>query len=191
MVRVYCGNNQDLPNGYERFGRRDECLQNGFGVGKHQGPGPWKFDWYKRNYAIIVVLGLIGGYLSFLGMKEKMNSEKAYSISLAIGVLIMFCIFFYFFIYGRKYCGKDDQLPKMYFGFGTRNECLRRGIGLGKHKDPVPPFIFVFVVLLGLILANITFSHTEFDDNARFFASSGVGFASIGVLYSIMKMIFI
>lgn len=191
MDRVYCGDREILPNGYDRFGRRDECLRNGFGVGKAQGPGPWKFDWYKRNYAIIIVFGAVGGYLAFLGLKERMTDEKAYPISLGIGSLLMFCTFFYFFIYGRKFCGKEDRLPKMYYSFGTRRECLKRGIGLGKHRDNVPPFIFVFVVIMGLILAHVSFSHIKLDVNARYFVSSLIGLISIGFIYSLLKMLFV
>jgi hypothetical protein len=31
--KVYCGNNDILPSGYNRFGKRFECLKKGFGVG--------------------------------------------------------------------------------------------------------------------------------------------------------------
>ena len=31
--KVYCGNNDILPIGYNRFGKRFECLKKGFGVG--------------------------------------------------------------------------------------------------------------------------------------------------------------
>ena len=29
--KIYCGNKQELPPGYERFGLRNECLKRGFG----------------------------------------------------------------------------------------------------------------------------------------------------------------
>jgi len=31
----------------------------------------------------------------------------------------------------RLYCGNDNELPGGYDGFGTRYDCLRKGIGVG------------------------------------------------------------
>jgi len=32
--RVYCGNDRQLPEGYNVMGRRSECLRKGVGIGK-------------------------------------------------------------------------------------------------------------------------------------------------------------
>lgn len=34
------------------------------------------------------------------------------------------------------YCGDDDRLPRGYWRFGTRRECLSRGVGLGLYVVP-------------------------------------------------------
>lgn len=34
--RIYCGNNDVLPDGYDRFGNLPQCLQVGIGLGKRQ-----------------------------------------------------------------------------------------------------------------------------------------------------------
>jgi len=34
---------------------------------------------------------------------------------------------------GKFYCGDGKVLPDGYYRFGTRNECLRRGVGLGLY----------------------------------------------------------
>ena len=31
MEKIYCGNKQQLPDGYGRYGERDECLKCGYG----------------------------------------------------------------------------------------------------------------------------------------------------------------
>lgn len=31
--KIYCGDREELPDGYDRFGSRRECLNRGFGVG--------------------------------------------------------------------------------------------------------------------------------------------------------------
>jgi hypothetical protein len=35
MVRIYCGTNEVLPDGYDEFGTRYRCLRKGVGVGLH------------------------------------------------------------------------------------------------------------------------------------------------------------
>ena len=40
---LYCGDYNKLPNSYERFGSKRECLQKGVGVGKNMS----KFE--KKN----------------------------------------------------------------------------------------------------------------------------------------------
>ena len=35
-VKVYCGDKQDLPHGYDRFGNNPTCLQKGIAIGKKQ-----------------------------------------------------------------------------------------------------------------------------------------------------------
>ncbi|CCV02510.1 Serine/threonine protein kinase [Armadillidium vulgare iridescent virus] len=35
-IKVYCGNNANLPRDKDRFGTRDECLRKGFAVGQKQ-----------------------------------------------------------------------------------------------------------------------------------------------------------
>lgn len=34
------------------------------------------------------------------------------------------------------YCGDDEKLPREYWRFGTRRECLSRGVGLGLYVVP-------------------------------------------------------
>lgn len=34
--RIYCGNQENLPNGYDRFGNTAQCLQKGVALGKRQ-----------------------------------------------------------------------------------------------------------------------------------------------------------
>jgi len=191
MVRLYCGDSNRLPNGYDGFGSRDTCLQTGFGVGRAKGSGPWKFDKYKRKYATLILVSVLVAYGAFMELRERMNSTQAYNVSLAVGTLSMFAIFFYMFIYGRSYCGKSNILPKMYYSFGSKNSCLKRGIGLGMHKDNVPPFIFVFVVMISIILASVTFSQLKMEESASFFISTFVGFVSLAIIYSALKRMFV
>jgi hypothetical protein len=35
-TRIYCGNSEQLPNGYDRFGSLDECQSKGIGIGMKQ-----------------------------------------------------------------------------------------------------------------------------------------------------------
>jgi hypothetical protein len=36
----------------------------------------------------------------------------------------------------KLYCGDKDELPEEYTGFGSRNDCLRKGVGVGLHAKP-------------------------------------------------------
>ena len=35
-TRIYCGNNENLPRNYDRFGNLPQCLQTGVAIGKRQ-----------------------------------------------------------------------------------------------------------------------------------------------------------
>ena len=37
----------------------------------------------------------------------------------------------------KSYCGTKNDLPPGYDQFGTRYECLRKGVGVGLHKKRV------------------------------------------------------
>ena len=62
-TNFYCGNNDNLPEGYNNFGNLPQCLQKGIGVGKRQkalnGPEQFTLNLYKRyiiNFTILLLL---------------------------------------------------------------------------------------------------------------------------------------
>ena len=58
----------------------------------------------------------------------------------------------------KLYCGDKEELPEGYTGFGSRNECLRKGFGVGSH---IAPHIFSTDEILQL-LTILKISKTEF-----------------------------
>lgn len=39
MVKIFCGNGDIVPAGYDRLGTRYQCLQKGFGAGLYKSSG--------------------------------------------------------------------------------------------------------------------------------------------------------
>jgi len=48
----------------------------------------------------------------------------------------------------KLYCGDKKELPEEYTGFGSRNDCLRKGVGVGLH---IAPHIFMTDEILQLL----------------------------------------
>jgi hypothetical protein len=59
-TRIYCGNQEILPNGYDRFGNISQCLQKGVALGKRQKalrdpPNPTT-QVLKKNFKYIIFI---------------------------------------------------------------------------------------------------------------------------------------
>ena len=109
-TRIYCGNSEQLPQGYDRFGNLPQCLQVGVGVGKNMafnnGPPQHGFGGAKVvKYiwptilcilvSISIFLGLYFGKPSFVTKKVGNKKEIIWSrffIFYTLMVVIIFLI---------------------------------------------------------------------------------------------------
>jgi len=60
--RFFCGNGDQAPPGYNRLGRREECLRKGYGRCLYSRPPPF-MPWYKKWWwwlVILIVLTVLG-----------------------------------------------------------------------------------------------------------------------------------
>lgn len=71
--RVYCGNQQNLPQGYDSLGNLPQCLQKGVGIGKRKRAekGPPRFMFFVRIILpILIFLVLSAGLFSYLYIRK-------------------------------------------------------------------------------------------------------------------------
>ena len=48
----------------------------------------------------------------------------------------------------KLYCGDKERLPEEYTGFGSRRDCLKKGVGVGLH---ITPHVFTTGDILDLL----------------------------------------
>jgi len=73
QTRIYCGDKDALPEGYDRMGSLVHCLQKGIGVGKRirADKGPPRFMlFYRIVLPISIALLLSGSLFTFLYTKQ-------------------------------------------------------------------------------------------------------------------------
>ena len=109
-TRIYCGNKDGLPNGYDRFGNISQCLQKGIAIGKKQKAINHKPQNLKNYFLMLFLFFVIDGIIflilfytkpSFITIKDKDNivqydPTKFTIIFSLISCLIFFIIFFIF-----------------------------------------------------------------------------------------------
>ena len=117
--RIYCGDRDDLPDGYDLFGSLPWCLQKGVGVGKAQratqgfSPGHRSTTTLSRtiprSVVYVAMLGIgafalfLTLYLVMLGLRQKKNKKRinwrkfslVYSIMLTCYTGILFLLYYY------------------------------------------------------------------------------------------------
>jgi hypothetical protein len=72
-TRIYCGDKNDLPDGYDRMGSLVHCLQKGIGIGKRitANKGAPRFMlFYRVLLPILIIILLTGGLFTFLKLKK-------------------------------------------------------------------------------------------------------------------------
>jgi len=70
--KIYCGNQETLPDNYDLMGNLPQCLQKGIGIGKHK-KASQSMTSIKKNYIIIIlgVLVLVIVLILLLTLKPK------------------------------------------------------------------------------------------------------------------------
>jgi hypothetical protein len=103
--KLYCGQNEILPNGYNDFGNLSQCLQKGVGIGKRQKAlnGPENFSPNITNimkYKKYLLLFILAIFLFFVLFLVKPNiiidkDEKTNQIVINWNKFIMIYILIY------------------------------------------------------------------------------------------------
>ena len=70
--KIYCGNQNTLPDNYDSLGNLPQCLQKGIGIGKHKKASQFMTT-IKKNYTSIIigVLVLVITLILLLTLKPK------------------------------------------------------------------------------------------------------------------------
>jgi hypothetical protein len=71
--QIYCGNQPELPDGYDSMGSLPQCLQKGIGIGKRQRAeqGPPRFMLFVRIILPVLIFLLVAGGLFSVLYFEK------------------------------------------------------------------------------------------------------------------------
>ena len=103
--RIYCGNEEILPNGYDRFGNIAQCLQKGVALGKRQkalrGPPNVMMQVFKKKfkYFIFILICLIIFLLMyFLKPNFVINYDKNNNKIIIWEKFILYYLIFCFII---------------------------------------------------------------------------------------------
>jgi len=62
MVKIFCGNGDIVPPGYDQLGTRYQCLQKGFGAGLYKSRAPSVPWWGIAGLLVLLVLVLVVVY---------------------------------------------------------------------------------------------------------------------------------
>jgi hypothetical protein len=105
-TRIYCGDKNDLPAGYDRMGSLVHCLQKGIGVGKRitaDKGAPRFMLFYRVLLPILIIILLTGGLFTFLKLKKpsivtekdnrKIDWGKFMAFYIPVATLICILIF--------------------------------------------------------------------------------------------------
>jgi hypothetical protein len=80
--KIYCGNQNELPNGYDIMGNLPQCLQKGIGIGKTISSNSPKGMSHKiiifGSIIIVcmIILGIVSYYIYKYYHKEKYSNEE-------------------------------------------------------------------------------------------------------------------
>lgn len=78
--KIYCGNDDNLPDGYDLMGNLPQCLQKGIGIGKKQKAKQSINENSKNNkgiiYVIVYIILCIGIFLVLYFTKPNFISNK-------------------------------------------------------------------------------------------------------------------
>lgn len=110
--KIYCGNNDVLPEGYHSYGNLPQCLQKGIGIGKRQrainGPSnnfsPLTYILRYKKYILILLIAKILFIILYFGKpniimtkdqteKYKINWGKFVIVYLIVYLPILLLIF--------------------------------------------------------------------------------------------------
>lgn len=81
-VRIYCGKNPTLPEGYDRMGNLVECLRKGIGVGKSRSnvKNNNKVNYRSSYYDDTIIFGLLIFIVILMiiciFLRDKINRQK-------------------------------------------------------------------------------------------------------------------
>lgn len=99
-TRIYCGNNENLPRNYDRFGNLPQCLQTGVAIGKMQKALNYNFiqNYVKTKMFFIIYIILLIIYSlvititkpSFLLKNTNTNTDEKNFDILKLSIF-MFC----------------------------------------------------------------------------------------------------
>ncbi len=88
--KIYCGNENMLPNDYDIIGNLPQCLQKGIGIGKLQKaqnyvPNNYKFMIFIVSYVFLIIGLFVLLYVtkpSFVTDKDENNKDKINTVKL-------------------------------------------------------------------------------------------------------------
>jgi hypothetical protein len=79
MAKIFCGNGNIAPPGYDALGTRYECLRKGFGAGKYSSYNSYKDNTFRYWLFLMVVLAIGAGVAMYLSShKSSDKDEKNY-----------------------------------------------------------------------------------------------------------------
>ena len=115
--KMYCGNSNILPQGYDMMGNLPKCLQLGMGIGKRlraeRGPINilWKLAYWVFCIFMIVVFSLVlyKTKPKFIqNEKEEIDNKSYYLVSSIFSVLLIL-LFWYFYRYYISLLNRDSN----------------------------------------------------------------------------------
>ena len=79
MVKIFCGNGDTVPPGYNQLGTRYQCLQKGFGAGLYKSRTSSSVPWWSiAAIAAVAVLVLLMYYKRTKEKHQKLKYGRAY-----------------------------------------------------------------------------------------------------------------
>lgn len=76
MVKIFCGNGDIVPAGYDQLGTRYQCLQKGFGAGLYKSSGAQSRSKLPIVWLIIGIVGIILILIFVLCKRTKEKDQK-------------------------------------------------------------------------------------------------------------------
>jgi len=108
-TRIYCGDKENLPNGYNRFGNISQCLQKGVAIGKRQKAlrGEPHINFYKTKkfkYLLFTIISIIIFLILYYTKPDFIceideNNNKNIIWKNFILYYLIFCIIIFLIIY--------------------------------------------------------------------------------------------
>ena len=79
MPKIFCGNGDFVPPGYDALGTRYECLRKGFGAGKYSSHNSYKDNTFRYWLFLLVIIATIAAGVAtyfYLSTKQQKSSDK-------------------------------------------------------------------------------------------------------------------